>query len=209
MTFQWLQHFNLAGNFLVVRGAACSYRTLVFYRLLERTSIRIFFDPNSVIFWHMVMLGFPGIISSWLLTLRVTAPSPPMITGIMTHSYPHIFCNCPFNPIYLAVFVASDLWILRSHGHATSMIYVFFFALSLITRSGRFAPTSRSVVRTWSYNISTFLAVITSFGSCRYQFFPIGRSYAEQIVKWRYWHTALWRVKYSRLAKLSHPDNIW
>ena len=33
------------------------------HRCLERTSIRIFFEPNVVIFWHMEVVAPPGRIA--------------------------------------------------------------------------------------------------------------------------------------------------
>ena len=57
--------------------------------------------------------------------------------------------------------------------------------------------------------MSTSLVMIASFGSWRYQFFPLGSWYAAPMTKWRYLHTALWRVKYSRFARLSHAAGRW
>ena len=98
---------------------------IAFYRL-ARTSCRIFFEPNSVIFWHILTCGEPGIFIRCFSTFFETAPNPPITTGITIQLHPHIFCSSALRGPYFDIFSVS-FRTLVSHGHDTSITYTLLW----------------------------------------------------------------------------------
>jgi len=84
---------------------------------------------------------FPGTASKFFLTLLVTIPVAPIITGTIVHFRFHIRCMSIHKPMYFSFFSASFCTTFLSAGIATSISVHVFSLLFLIILSGLFAVT--------------------------------------------------------------------